>query len=481
MDEKRSSLATNPEDGRRFFLRGQLRGFDAPRVAAIIGAAGDVALVVDRGGVICDMLITSTEIEHDGAAAWLGQRWSDTTNIDSRHKVDTLINEALSSDRSPWRELSQFTPLIDSLIVRYTCVKIDSDENIIAIGRDDRVASYMHQRLLESQQTIERDYNQLRDAKARYLTLFQISSEAFVVVDMTTKRIVEANPSAEQLLTGFKPRMVGEPFVKLFDGGSQYDAASLLTEAAQSTARTTCAPERLISGGRELIVSASSFRQGRAAQCLIRLAPAKPNGPIATAAEPSSLAVLERMPDAFVMTDTALVILNVNAAFLDMTGIATRQQAVGQPLTQFLGRAGLERNVLVDNLRDHGSVQNFGTVLRNRFADEEEVEISAISIADGMLEVFGFTIRRVRRRHADRLFGESDSRRSVGQLTELIGRMKLKDLVRESTGHRGASLYRVGIGIDEGQPRRRRGSPGIEPAESLFQAPSFWDRRVHRH
>jgi transcriptional regulator PpsR len=139
------------------------------------------------------------------------------------------------------------------------------------------------------------------------------------------------------------------------------------------------------------------------------------------------------VPDAFVITDNTLRILYTNAAFLDMTGIATKQQALGEQLSQFLGRAGLERNILVENLRDHGSVQNFGTVLRNQFADQEDVEISAVSVPDGVQEVFGFVIRGVRRRHAEQFLVEPEGRRSAGQLTELIGRMKLKDLVREST------------------------------------------------
>jgi transcriptional regulator PpsR len=431
MDEKRSSLARNPENVRSF-SRVTLGELDASRTAAVVAAAGDVALIVDRDGVIRDMAINSPDIERDGAAAWLGQQWSQTVTADSRHKVDQLIREALSGERSQWRELSQFTSKIDSFIVRYICVGLDFGENILAIGRDDRVAFYMHQRLIESQQAIERDYSQLRDAKTRYLMLFQTSGEAVVVVDMTTKKIVEANPSAERLLADFGPRLVGEFFIKLFDGDSQHEAASLLN-SAQATARTKCPPARLFSGGCELIVFASSFRQGRAAQCLIRLTPTTASAPAVTKSEPNSLAVLERVPDAFVITDNTLRILYTNAAFLDMTGIATKQQALGEQLSQFLGRAGLERNILVENLRDHGSVQNFGTVLRNQFADQEDVEISAVSVPDGVQEVFGFVIRGVRRRHAEQFLVEPEGRRSAGQLTELIGRMKLKDLVREST------------------------------------------------
>ena len=431
MDEKRSSLARNPENVRSLSVA-TLGEIDAARTAAIVAAAGDVALIVDRDGFIRDMAISNLDIEKDGAGAWLGQRWSDTVTAESQHKVEAMLREAQNGESSEWRELSQFTATVDSFIVRYICVRLDLAGNIIAIGRDDRVALYMHQRLIEAQQAIERDYSQLRDAKTRFLMLFQASGEAVLVVDLATKKVSEANPSAEHLLAEFGPRMVGEPFIKLFDEGSQHEAASLLS-AVQSASRTKCPPARLVSGGQELMVFASSFRQGQAAQCMVRLAPTAANAPGPRKVEPSSAAVLERLPDAFVITDAALRILYVNAAFLDMTAIATKQQALGEQLSQFLGRAGVERNFLVETLREHGLVRSFGTILRNRFADQEDVEISAVSVADDAQEVFGFLIRGVRRRPADPFLVEPEARRSMGQLTELIGRMKLKDLVREST------------------------------------------------
>ena len=125
----------------------------------------------------------------------------------------------------------------------------------------------------------------------------------------------------------------------------------MLLNAVHSTTRTKCPPARLVSGGRQIMAFASSFRQGRAAQCLVRLAPTSASDPTASKSEPNSMAVMERIPDAFVITDTTLAHpLSVNTAFLDMTGIAAKEQAVGQQLSQFLGRAGLDRNILVDNL-----------------------------------------------------------------------------------------------------------------------------------
>jgi transcriptional regulator PpsR len=116
-----------------------------------------------------------------------------------------------------------------------------------------------------------------------------------------------------------------------------------------------------------------------------------------------------------------------------MVRLPTRQRAIGRSLNEFLGRARLERNILLDTLREHGSVRNFGTVLRNALDEPEDVEISAIAVPDGGETTYNLTIRGVRRPPAGRTGATSESRRSVEQLTKLVGRVKLKDLVRESS------------------------------------------------
>ncbi len=143
--------------------------------------------------------------------------------------------------------------------------------------------------------------------------------------------------------------------------------------------------------------------------------------------------VLERMPDAFTITDETLRIISANTAFLDMARLGNHEQAQGQLLTRFLGREGLDRNILVDNLRTYGYVRNFGTVLRNQFGETEDVEVSAVVAPDGDDTCFGFTIRRAPRRVGERSQTSPELRRSVEKLTELVGRVKLKELVRETT------------------------------------------------
>lgn len=428
MEAQASSRLTNE----RTFLRGRLGGLDAAVADRVVAAGGDVAMVIDRDGVICDLALSNEKMARDGVDSWLDRRWSDTVTIDSRQKVDELLRDALSHGRSRWREVNQVTPGHNSLMVRYVTVDAGREGQVIAIGRDDRATAEMQQRLLEAQQSMERDYSRLRDAEFRYRLLFQTSGEAVIVVDAASRKIIEANPAAEHVVGGVKTPLVGELFVKIFAPDSQDGAASLLT-VAQSTAQTSPTEVRLSGHERAFFVSASLFRQDRAAQCLVRLTPADHGGQVFGDPAQRLLDVLERMPDAFLVTDESLKIIAANTAFLDMVRIGNREQARGQSLNRFLGRAGLERNILVDNLRANGAVRTFKTVLRDQFDSEEDVEVSAVVAPDGTETCFGFTVRRAPRRSIERTQGAPELRRSVEQLTELVGRVKLKELVRETT------------------------------------------------
>jgi transcriptional regulator PpsR len=416
----------------RPFPRGLLGSLDASVAAEVVAAGGDVAFIIDRNGVICDMALGNEAMAKDGVESWLDRRWSDTVAQDSRHKVDELLRDALNGGKPRWREVNQLTPHANPLMIRYVAVDAGHEGRVIAIGRDDRAALAMQQRLMEAQQAMERDYARLRDAEFRYRLLFQTAGEAVLVVDASSKKIMEANPAADRFIGSPKTPLVGEMFVKIFDEASQDGAAALLT-VVQSTARSNSAQSRLMSQGREFSVSASLFRQDRTSQYLVRISPLDDSAHAIVDPGAYLQTLLERMPDAFLVTDAGLKILTANSAFLDMARIGTKEQAEGQPLTRFLGRAGLDRNILLDNLRTHGFVRNFSTLLRTQYDDQEDVEVSAVAAPNGDEICYGFSIRSQGRKPSDRSQSAPELRRSVEQLTTLVGRVTLKELVRETT------------------------------------------------
>jgi len=417
----------------RGFLRGKLGTLEPAVAQSVVSAGGDVAMIIDRDGVICDIAVGNDAMARDGLDSWLDRRWSDTVTSESKHKVDELLRDALKAGRTRWRELNQITPTLNSLMMRFVAVDAGREGQVIAIGRDDRATSDMQQRLIEAQQSVERDYSRLRDAEFRYRLLFQTSREAVLVVDAASRKIIEANPAAEALTGEVRKPLVGELFIKMFETGSQ-EAAGALLAVAQSTARMDGTVLRLSGQDREFLASASLFRQDRSTQCLVRLTPAEQAQGPGPNSDQRLKSVLERMPDGFLITDANLRIVSANTAFLDMVRLGREDDARGEPLNRFLGREGLDRNILVDNLRAHGVVRNFSTVLRNQFNDAEDVEVSAVVAPDEAETWFGFTIRRSARRIGNRAQGSSpELRRSVEQLTELVGRVKLKELVRETT------------------------------------------------
>jgi transcriptional regulator PpsR len=277
---------------------------------------------------------------------------------------------------------------------------------------------------------MERDYAKLRDTEYRYRLLFQMSGEAVVIVDAATRRIVEANPAAERLMFGDRAGAYGEPFARHFDPKSQDDATALLS-LVQSPA-DGANQVRLTCRGRELMASASLFREERTSQFLVRLVPLDQVPPAAPDAAARLGRVLEAMPDAFVLADISARIITANPAFVDMVRLSAKAQIEGQPLNRFVGRSGLERDILIDNLRTHGTVRNFNSTLRTHLGDEEDVEISGVFTSESAAPCFGLSIRPANRLAPSRSPAHGVNR-SVEQLTELVGRVPLKELVREST------------------------------------------------
>jgi transcriptional regulator PpsR len=88
---------------------------------------------------------------------------------------------------------------------------------------------------------------------------------------------------------------------------------------------------------------------------------------------------------------------------------------------------------MLGQLRTDGVLRNFETRLRARHGELEDVEISAVSVEQGADHHHGFAIRSIARRLGRPDEDAAAMPRSVEQLTELVGRVALKDIVREST------------------------------------------------
>ena len=412
--------------------RSTIGDLDAETAARVMAASSDVAMVIDREGIIRDVAVASSDLSRDGFADIVERRWIDTVTSESRHKVEEMLKEAAGKKDARWREVNQQSAR-GAIPFRYITLEAGRDGRVIALGRDLRGVAVLQQRLLQAQQSMERDYIRLRQAESRYRVLFQITSEAVLIVDQANKKIIEANPAAGNLLGAQYAVLAGQPFIKQFHPEARDIALSLLADSG-SASQGEPVRVRLADGRDDLAASASLFRQDGSAHVLVRLLPTSTILPVvADESKHKLLRVINLIPDAFVLTDQDLTIVDCNLAFLELTQLASAEAAKGQSLGGFVGRPGIDLTVLTANLDEHGWVRNFGTVVRTHYGDQEDVELSGVSVREGSDSYSGFVIHPVRREQETPAEKLRELPRTAEQLTQLVGRVSLREIVSETT------------------------------------------------
>ena len=406
---------------------------DAKTAASLLAVAGDIALVMDSAGVIRDVALAGADTQFDAASEWIGRPWTDTVTPDTRAKIDTLLKEAQLSGISKRRQVNHL--LVDGADapVSYTALRLGRDGSLVAVGRDMRHVSALQQRLVEAQQAMERDYWRLRHVETRYRLLFQIASDAILVIDASTLKVLDANTAAGQVFGDSPDRLIG----RAFPFGTDTAGARMLEELTVTARSAGRAGDVLISmatGGRSYHASASCFRQESATLLLVRLSTADV-APTVSAAANSPLRVIdliERSPDGFVVTDLDGYVLTANRAFLDIAGLASEEQVRGTLFATYIGRPGADFPVFTSMLKKNGVVRLMATSARGTHGNQSEVEVSAVWAPEGEEPCVGFTVRDIGRRLAATPQGARDLTRAVEELNTLVGRVSLRDLVRDT-------------------------------------------------
>jgi transcriptional regulator PpsR len=406
---------------------------DREAAMALAAATGDVALVVDPRGVILSATTNDgTEVERTDVAAWVGRAWTDTVTPESRPRVDALINDIVTQTVARRRNVNHITQSGHELPIAYTAVPLSGEgKGLVAIGRDMRHVASLQQRLVETQQALERDYWQLRHVETRYRLLFQVSSEAILVVDAHNRRIVDANDAAARLFGRNTDKLVGRTFPLDFDVAAENALIESLAHA-RSAGNARVAEAALLGGGR-VDVNVSCYRQDAVSQFLVRLTPLGASGIQAGKARSDVEKVMETAPDGFVVTDLSGRVLFANRSFLDLVQLTGEPQTRGRLLSDWIGRPGADLGVFLATLQKHGAIRLMATGVRGEQGGEGEVEISAAGTPAEAPQYIGFILRDVGRRVNTGPQGARDLTQAVSQLTQLVGRVALRDLVRDTT------------------------------------------------
>ncbi len=394
------------------------------QVASILAASGDVALIVGEDGLIKEFAIADDRLAQELGASrrWIGKSWAKLVTRESAQKVETLIKD-LRTEASPAREINHVTPAGDVSLV-YSVLRIGNGSNMLALGRDVRAVAALQQRLVAAQLSMDREFDKLRATQMRYKLHFEVTPDPVLIVDSASLDVLDANPPARKKVGEAVKRGLLHAFAK--------DAAAparALFEQARASGKLETGVLRLAGQGGEASVSVSHFKQQGGSFFLVRLA-AKAAAQIdLSPAQLAMLTCVERSPDGFVLTSDDGHVLGANAAFLEMINRGSEEGLRGETLEKWVGRPGVDVGVLLSNLRERGAIRMYATTLRSEFSDVVDVELSAVSVMGERGPCFGFTVRQAPQRTAA---PDAQRHRSAEEIKQLIGRMSLKDLVRET-------------------------------------------------
>ncbi len=149
----------------------------------------------------------------------------------------------------------------------YSAIKAGPKGHIIAIGRDMSTMAQLQQRLLSAEQAVEAEYQRLRNAETRFRMLLQSASDAIMIAEARTGKVVEYNAKAATLLGRSGKRMQGADLLDIFPRVTATRSAPRSKPCAMWAVPTTSCCSPMATASRRSSRSASSVRKTPSTFC----------------------------------------------------------------------------------------------------------------------------------------------------------------------------------------------------------------------
>ncbi len=403
----------------------------APELAqAFVTLASDIALVLDEHGVIRTVAQGKgggDESLLPAAQDWVGRPWADTVSADTRIKIDALLNEVSRTGLARRREINH--PLNDSasVAIAYTAVRLGHNGPVLAVGRDLRAIGAIQERFLEAQREMERGYWRVRQAEARYRLLFQVATDAVLMVDSERRVILEANPAAVEMFQCTPEQLIARDLAQFFllpYRQALHDLMATVCESGQP------AEIRARLAGRTAVtsVAVTPLRTDDLHRLLVRVRLVDMPGSASDLSATISRLV-DSSSDGVLVSDPAGHVLLANPAFLRLVRLNTELEVKGRPLTDWVGISDEDFVHLLQQVRREGLAQRMSSRVVTADAQTFPVELTAALLTEGDRECIGFTIHQAPDAAGARLEG---LQAAVSELANRIGQTPLPELLQQA-------------------------------------------------
>lgn len=416
----------------------------APELAqTMVSLGGDIALVLDELGIVRRVdQRASTPLASD-AHQWIGRRWTDTVTTESKPKLERMIAEATPECATRRREVNHLSGNGTTVAVAYTAMRLGADGPILAVGRDLGASAALQQRFLGAQQEMERNYSKARQSEARYRLLFQVATDAVIVVDGATLCIVEANQSATDLFDLTATQVVGQCADFAFERDSRLVITTSL-RAALDTGQSTETRGLLRGKARSASVTATPFKVMDSLQLLVRI---RTTEQLATSTDLG--ATLARLVDSategVAVTDVDGCILVANPAFLKLVRASTEASVRGRPLSDWISLPNSPFSALLHQVRREGMTEYVRSQLLLGNALLKPIEVAATLLSEIDPPCIGFSVRPATNASGDLAATVEPVQAAVKVLCDQVGSQALPELMRRAAELLQRSFIRMAM------------------------------------
>ncbi len=406
----------------------------------LLGDTCDWVLRSDRSGVIKQLIFSSgTYPEFDCKLVPGVSLYSLTTN-ESRVKLDSVLTNSPceqqlanpANGQSTWRQINFVQTDTNDLPVRISGCQPEKNTILIAAQSQKDLAT-SQQKLIKTQFTLQNDLSRLDEVSRQYKLIFDLSSDALLRVDPFNQNIIEANNAALRLLDNQAGMLINSPFVTAFDEESSVLIRTMFDQTC-TTGETNQLVATLADGEQAVDVSLIYMHSSSNTAIYARLVPLNVVGEVDnTYSQLKLMQLLKHTPDALVFCGHDGKIKSANQTFASMIQAPSVTLLKNTYLEEWMSRGSLDQTLLIEQLKEADQIEKFTTELNGRHGASTGVELSGARTSDRPDADFVLLIRSTAGRvesHAENGLHTSPTAESLKQL---VGRVPLKELVREST------------------------------------------------
>lgn len=409
-----------------------LKSLDADAIVALVGLGADIVMLVGQDHRVVRIQYSDPEIGQYGLVKGVGKRLQDLVTIESVPKVDSMLSDPGTARHARGYQINHSCDGKPDLPVLYSSFSAAGVPYTLVIGRELRQQMLDQQRLVQTQMELETDYRELQEAEARYRTAFRVSAIAHVMLDGERKTVLDANAAAINLIGGGATAIIGKPFRDLF----RKQDRDMLSDAI-GEARHSASPVRLdvlkTMKGDPVSLNLRSYRENGITNLIIS-AWASSDAQEARRQQvekPSERPVdLSDVPEPAVQTTDQGQIVGANTLFLDLVHAPSIGQIVGRSLGTWFPKTSLDLHVLFSRLAEEQVVRGFTTTMTDNLSGDRPVLISARRNPETSHTQLIFVAQPA---STERIaIPAPGAPEQADGFANLVGRVPLKDLVRES-------------------------------------------------